>query len=191
MNKACSCCKRVLPLECFNKCSTGKFGRQGYCAECSSIKNKEYQKRRKPRPEYNKKRYQLLKDRKEYKEYQDNYRKVNQDKLRQQAKQYRADHRIELLTARSNQKCREKGIPGLLIMSQWAMMLEYVDYRCIACGCDKNMSIDHVVPVSLYGLNVIDNIQPLCLRCNLKKGARVVDFRTTDFNKFIEQISSE
>ena len=40
---------------------------------------------------------------------------------------------------------------------------------------------DHIVSLYQGGNNGIMNIQPLCLKCNLKKGRRSVDFRTEEF----------
>lgn len=51
-------------------------------------------------------------------------------------------------------------------------------WRCL--GCDDRpakLTIDHVVPVSRGGSSLIDNIQPLCLSCNIKKGTNTIDFR--------------
>jgi len=44
---------------------------------------------------------------------------------------------------------------------------------CVSCGTDKNISIDHVIPLSKGGLNEIENMQFLCKNCNSKKGAKI------------------
>lgn len=56
-------------------------------------------------------------------------------------------------------------------------MYETYGRKCLACGSPKQPSIDHVVPSSKGGTNTRDNIQPLCLPCNLKKKSEVIDYR--------------
>ena len=43
-------------------------------------------------------------------------------------------------------------------------------------GCYKNkdLQIDHIIPVSLGGLNVDENLVTCCSNCNLKKGNKVL-----------------
>ena len=45
--------------------------------------------------------------------------------------------------------------------------------RCVACGGDADLQIDHVVPVRLGGGNSAGNLQVLCGPCNRRKGASV------------------
>lgn len=41
--------------------------------------------------------------------------------------------------------------------------------RCLNCGSTENLSIDHIIPLSKGGQTIIQNLQTLCLTCNLKK----------------------
>lgn len=48
---------------------------------------------------------------------------------------------------------------------------------CLCCGTDKNLSLDHIIPIHKGGKNEIDNLQPLCKPCNSKKGINTTDYR--------------
>lgn len=39
----------------------------------------------------------------------------------------------------------------------------------------KLMTVDHIFPKALGGNNDMENLQPMCLACNSKKGSRVID----------------
>jgi hypothetical protein len=50
--------------------------------------------------------------------------------------------------------------------------------RCLKCGNEVDLHADHIVPVSLGGLTVLENLQTLCARENLGKGNREsIDYR--------------
>ena len=66
--------------------------------------------------------------------------------------------------------------PVSLTDADWVFVLEVYGNACLAC--DKpEVTIDHVVPVSKGGRNEIDNVQPLCGRCNTSKGTKTIDYR--------------
>jgi hypothetical protein len=46
-------------------------------------------------------------------------------------------------------------------------------YRCVYCNTSNNLSVDHIIPEVLDGKTVIDNLQTLCLTCNLQKGSNL------------------
>ena len=44
---------------------------------------------------------------------------------------------------------------------------------CLHCGVTENLSLDHIHPFSLGGLDTVENLQTLCRSCNSRKGAKV------------------
>jgi len=75
-------------------------------------------------------------------------------------------------------------------------LLDEFDHQCVCCDIHEtqtpegHLEKDHIVPLSalssappgrltlkLASLNLIGNIQPLCKRCNLWKGIKVIDYR--------------
>ena len=68
---------------------------------------------------------------------------------------------------------------GCVTENQWLdLCAHYVpDGTCLACGDTGKLTMDHIVPHSKGGTNYIDNLQPLCLRCNSQKQDKETDFR--------------
>lgn len=46
-------------------------------------------------------------------------------------------------------------------------------YRCVTCGADRPLSLDHIHPWSLGGEDTLENLQTMCIPCNCRKGARI------------------
>ena len=47
-------------------------------------------------------------------------------------------------------------------------------YRCQKCGRRTNdLEVDHIIPISKGGKSTYDNLQTLCHRCNVRKGAKI------------------
>jgi 5-methylcytosine-specific restriction endonuclease McrA len=60
---------------------------------------------------------------------------------------------------------------------EWLALVEECGGRCLCCGSQEPLTVDHVIPLSLGGANSIDNIQPLCESCNLLKDQGTTDYR--------------
>lgn len=58
---------------------------------------------------------------------------------------------------------------------------EYIYNRdgneCLRCGSKQNLTIDHVIPIGMGGLNSRGNMQTLCCDCNNEKGMLLIDYR--------------
>lgn len=52
-------------------------------------------------------------------------------------------------------------------------LLEQYAYSCVSCKSTMNLSVDHIIPVSLGGGDEMSNLQILCRSCNSKKGNKL------------------
>lgn len=55
-------------------------------------------------------------------------------------------------------------------------VLQRAKFRCEACGVsakEARLEIDHKIPVSQGGTNMLRNLQALCRACNRGKGAKM------------------
>ncbi len=62
----------------------------------------------------------------------------------------------------------KKPIP---VQLRWAVFRRD-DYRCVECGCDEDLTADHILAERNGGKATIGNLQTLCRPCNSRKGAR-------------------
>jgi len=73
-----------------------------------------------------------------------------------------------------------KSLTEHFTLSEWEALKEQWDYTCLSCKkkiSEIKLSPDHIIPLSKGGKNTIDNIQVLCLKCNLKKNNKIIDYR--------------
>lgn len=67
----------------------------------------------------------------------------------------------------------------------WASILTLCGSRCLKCGSTDRLEADHVLPVTLGGLNSVENYQPLCRSCNASKSDTHVDYRSPKLKRAI------
>lgn len=76
-------------------------------------------------------------------------------------------------------KAKKLGVEGRLNVKQWRDLKKKCGYICLCCKkCEPRISltIDHIISLSKGGLNLIENIQPLCRYCNTSKGNKVEEY---------------
>ena len=79
-------------------------------------------------------------------------------------------------------RAREVNANGFFDPAEFLSLVERLENKCPGCGIwfeSKDFTIDHIVPLSKGGTNFIQNIQPLCMRCNVRKNARTINFLET------------
>jgi 5-methylcytosine-specific restriction endonuclease McrA len=97
--------------------------------------------------------------------YQRDYGKRNREKLTHYTNRRRA---------------RKLLAPGSHTEQEWQFLKRYYGYKCLCCGkTEPNIQLtrDHIVPLEAGGSDAIENIQPLCARCNSRKSTKVIDYR--------------
>lgn len=90
---------------------------------------------------------------------------------------FRAKKMLSSLFARRKRRARLLDAEGSYTESEWNELCAKYDYRCLCCGERKPLTADHVVPLACGGSNSIDNVQPLCDRCNKRKHTKTIDYR--------------
>jgi hypothetical protein len=62
---------------------------------------------------------------------------------------------------------------------EWELLKKQYGFTCPSCkGIEPNIVLteDHIVPLSRGGTDLIENIQPLCLKCNMKKHTKIIKY---------------
>lgn len=62
---------------------------------------------------------------------------------------------------------------------EWELLKNQYGYRCPSCGKTEpsiKLTEDHIIPLSKGGTDYIENIQPLCKRCNCKKHTKIIKY---------------
>lgn len=87
--------------------------------------------------------------------------------------------KIKELNKRNPRNIAQKYIGSKKIRTK---VFELHGKKCLCCGTDELVTLDHVIPIHHGGLNEIENLQPLCRSCNSKKKTKTIDYRA---NKII------
>lgn len=96
---------------------------------------------------------------------------------KKQRKEWRVANKDAVNDATRRRRNKRRGNGGEFTEQQWNNLINMCAFRCLRCGEDCGLTVDHVIPVSLGGTSYISNIQPLCLSCNSKKGIKITDYR--------------
>lgn len=97
--------------------------------------------------------------------YQREYSKANRD-------------RLTLYT--NARRARKLEAEGSHTEEEWQELKAFYDFKCLCCGQrepDIKLTRDHIIPLTQGGSDSIDNVQPLCARCNSKKSNKHIDYR--------------
>lgn len=174
--KICTKCKESKPAtnEFFGYESKGRGGLRSICKVCRKV---ETQERYAANPDYNRKYYL-----------------ANQERLKQRARDFGADHKEEVRArvrewrnnnverARESKRAsvlrriaRKHGAVGNHTADDVGRQYEAQKGKCYYCGVkvDDAYHVDHVIPLSRGGSNGPENIVIACKNCNQSKGGKL------------------
>lgn len=90
-------------------------------------------------------------------------------------KAWRARNPEKVVAQNNRRRARIKSIGGSYTSNDVHEMLQRQKYKCAECKKTirqhRQRHVDHIMPLALGGSNNPDNIQILCVTCNLKKGS--------------------
>jgi len=142
-------------------------------SEIIKIKNNAYSLKNKERlKKLSKKRYadnreKILAERKAYKQ---------KDPIRFKSLRHNWYSRNKQKIILNNHIRRTRYKDGNVSIEDWENIKKKFNYICPMCNQSKQLTIDHIKPISLGGEHKIENIQPLCKTCNSSKGKKILKF---------------
>jgi hypothetical protein len=76
-------------------------------------------------------------------------------------------------------RARKANNGGSHTWGDWDLLKKQYNYICPCCKRKEpeiKLTEDHIIPIAKGGSNNIENIQPLCLRCNQSKHTKIIKY---------------
>lgn len=202
LGKTCTKCNEWKLWDDFYRHKQRNDGKTPRCKKCLNTQIAKYQHDNKDKfnqykrlwrernPAYN--REYRDRHREEMAERDRVYYEANRDRIAAYKQRYYQDNREQEISRtlrwqvnnpdkvrikRIRRRAREAGAAGDFTEGEWLELCEYYGNRCLSCGEQQLLTVDHVIPISKGGANSIENLQPLCHSCNSSKNTRVIDYR--------------
>lgn len=98
--------------------------------------------------------------------------------------EFKKEHREQYNEYGRRRNLSKKHVTGSHSITDWRIMRDISDNKCMACGSSDDLTRDHVFPITRHGTDYISNIQVLCVSCNASKGNKtIIDFRWKIYHK--------
>ena len=105
-------------------------------------------------------------------------------------------YEIERLRVLTNRRNRAKRLSdakklGTHTKVDWEEMKDFFEHICVRCFGESeliNVEKDHIVSLYQGGSDGIENLQPLCARCNSSKGTENFDWRPIAANRLNKKL---
>lgn len=92
-------------------------------------------------------------------------------------KKQRQAHITKIQANEQRKRAERLGLTDHFNETEWKLLCLRYGNVCLNCQEKLPLSPDHIIPLTMGGTNMIDNIQPLCWKCNNAKNNRIIDYR--------------
>jgi 5-methylcytosine-specific restriction endonuclease McrA len=99
--------------------------------------------------------------------------------LKPEVEDRRTRNPLERHRSQRTRDIRLRHIQGSHTPEEWLNLLKLCNGRCLDCFRKVRLTVDHALPVSKGGTEFILNLQPLCVRCNSRKGTRFRAYKSS------------
>ena len=180
--KLCKRCESIKELKDFHRCPSSKGGIRAICKECINHANRLRYKIN-PTPS-NERSIKWQKNNLK------RFLEINRDwyaRNKKSRRKYYVKNKEQIIKNRKlnplyleklniqwhKRRALLKGNGGSHTVKEWEGVKNKYNQRCAICKRKKKLTKDHIIPITKGGDNYIENIQPLCLVCNVKKGNKL------------------
>lgn len=172
--KQCRGCKRELTLDGFPTRSDG--GPKSYCWECTRTRGRDLYWKNPEKPRKAAREYHYA-HRDERREAYNDWRERNREHVAEYQERYNNENHVR--KAAYTQR-RRAVIAGVSVIEEFnrAAIIERDGSTCYLCGKElkpRQVTLDHVVPLSRGGSHTADNLRVCCLSCNRKKWDKLLE----------------
>lgn len=189
--KRCNRCKETKPRDQFDRWALSRDGLQQWCKACTKAyralpevrerQNALFRERYATDPQFRAKIRQTTNARTRARYAVDqNYRQRKDAQKRELIRHSETwQEKVRYWGRRHSHRRRmqQEASPTRHSRAEWEALCKQHGDRCVCCGEQKPLTVDHIVPLSKGGSDGIENIQPLCKPCNSQKSDKTIDYR--------------
>jgi 5-methylcytosine-specific restriction endonuclease McrA len=99
------------------------------------------------------------------------WRALNYERHRELVRVWAKINRDKRVVNEQRRRALKRNAEGNFTVDDWNRIVEAQEGRCLHCGIECKLTVDHIIPLSKGGTNWPENIQGLCRGCNSRKGA--------------------
>jgi len=173
--KTCTKCKETKILTDFHKRIDSKDGHAYECKLCTRGRSQRWYKNN---SEYAKSKVRAVRllnpeiDRQRSRTWAENNREAASSRARAWARNNPDRRKLQHHKRRALK--RQNGVYDILPKE----IRRLKSKECAVCGSEKNLTLDHIIPLNRGGRHSIGNLQSLCATCNSsKQDSLMVEFR--------------
>lgn len=115
-----------------------------------------------------------VKNRERRMQYDREYREENKTKRYSYHKKWVDLNRDKISVFNQKRRARKKNADGEFSARDYAALKKYYD-RCVYCGKEGKLSVDHVMPLAKGGKHELSNMVLACRSCNSSKGGKTLE----------------